>query len=1079
MGDIPGKSEAKAPNPLTYPKSSQPFDIHLFRQPTAEYRGSPFWSWNNKLEKQRLLRQLDVFQQMGMGGVHIHSRIGLDSEYLGPEFMDCLKASVEAVKEKDMLACLYDEDRWPSGWAGGLVLKDHPEYRSLHYLLTPWKYGEAPEGAIGAGRKTSTSPVRTELGQFLASFDISLTKDGKLGSYRRLGRNEIGANTWHLYMEPNPPSEFYNNNTYVDVLNKEAIQHFIKTTHEAFKHEVGEDFGATVPSIFTDEPQFQAKLGLKRALDKTDVFGPWTRGFDVFFRSETGYDVLDRFPELIWDLPDDLPSRARYDYHNLISERFVDSFLDTISKWCRSHGILMAGHMLREATLNLQTQSLGEAMRCYRNMDIPGMDQLCDGREFTTAKQAQSVVRQNGLRGMVSEIYGVTNWDFTFEGHKGQGDWQAALGVTLRVHHLAWQSMAGESKRDYPAAIGYQSPWHEEYKLVEDHFSRLNTALTRGTPVCRVAVIHPIESYWLRYGPYDQCGEELAARDAVFIDLTNWLLLGHIDFDFISESLFPEQTQEDEICAEYLPVGQCRYNVVIVPDLLTIRSTTLKRLCRFQNMGGKVIIAGGTPRYVDGKLVPLKVDGFSDLIPGATTIQLSRYHLLKALHQFRDLNIHTSEDTIYRRRGDRTNTLLYQMRADGPDRYLFICNTDRKEACPTTVAIKGSWHLQVLETQTGKTWPMISEHGDGWTTFNYWFDGCASVLLKLTKEEVYGSPERDQRPAKRMFTDVDEVRLQSVTLSEPNVLLLDYAQWRINDEPWNPTEEILRIDNLVRSKLGLPFKSAGGRQPWMIKNEERQTQAIVSIKFSFESDCDVPGIVRLALEDAEAVKIKFDDQDVPSSVEGWWVDEDIQTIELPEIRKGSHTLEVTYPFSIVTNIERVYVLGEFGVEVRGARALVVPLQLSKLTFGDYTHQGLPFYAGNLTYECTFNSQGGGATAIQATRFASPVLAVTLDGNTAGHIAYEPHVITFEGLDAGEHELSITSYGNRANAFGPIHLPNGLTNWYGPNAWRTDYDWWSKEYNLMEMGVLEIPRVKKLGKEEPSGRMGFRFELQAI
>ena len=77
-------------------------------------------------------------------------------------------------------------------------------------------------------------------------------------------------------------------------------------------------------------------------------------------------------------------------------------------------------------------------------------------------------------------LYGVTNWDFDFRGHKLQGDWQAALGVTVRVQHLTWTSMAGEAKRDYPAAIGYQSPWYQEYPLLEDHFARVNTAMTRG-----------------------------------------------------------------------------------------------------------------------------------------------------------------------------------------------------------------------------------------------------------------------------------------------------------------------------------------------------------------------------------------------------------------------------------------------------------------------------------------------------------------------------------------------------------------------------------------------------------------------
>ena len=86
--------------------------------------------------------------------------------------------------------------------------------------------------------------------------------------------------------------------------------------------------------------------------------------------------------------------------------------------------------------------------------------------------------------------------------------------------------MAGEAKRDYPACIGYQSPWYEEYKIVENHFSRVNLALTRGQPVTRVGVIHPIESFWLCYGPMDSNGSETKFREQAFESLTNWLSFG-------------------------------------------------------------------------------------------------------------------------------------------------------------------------------------------------------------------------------------------------------------------------------------------------------------------------------------------------------------------------------------------------------------------------------------------------------------------------------------------------------------------------------------------------------------------------
>jgi hypothetical protein len=78
---------------------------------------------------------------MGMGGFHIHSRVGLDTQYLGDEIMDLVKSCVNKAKKKNLLACLYDEDRWPSGCAGRLAVFGKPEYNLQHLLLTPLPYG--------------------------------------------------------------------------------------------------------------------------------------------------------------------------------------------------------------------------------------------------------------------------------------------------------------------------------------------------------------------------------------------------------------------------------------------------------------------------------------------------------------------------------------------------------------------------------------------------------------------------------------------------------------------------------------------------------------------------------------------------------------------------------------------------------------------------------------------------------------------------------------------------------------------------------------------------------------------------
>ena len=110
---------------MIYKKSREKsLSEELFKNPSSEYRGSPFWGWNCDLDKAELFRQLDILKKMGFGGVHIHSRTGLATEYLGKKFMKLVCDCCDKAESNDMLLSLYDEDRWPSGAAGGIVTKD-------------------------------------------------------------------------------------------------------------------------------------------------------------------------------------------------------------------------------------------------------------------------------------------------------------------------------------------------------------------------------------------------------------------------------------------------------------------------------------------------------------------------------------------------------------------------------------------------------------------------------------------------------------------------------------------------------------------------------------------------------------------------------------------------------------------------------------------------------------------------------------------------------------------------------------------------------------------------------------------
>lgn len=985
----------------------------------------------------------------------MHCRTGLDTPYMGEEYKECVRACVEKAKAEGMYAYLYDEDRWPSGAAGGKVTKD-VEYRSRYLVFTPFSNEERQKEELGFD-SSSKAAVQGN-GKLLARYDITL-EDGCLKEYRRLEDGEQGTNVWYLYEEIARESPWYNNETYVDTLNPRAIERFIEETHEQYLGCVGDEFGKTVPSIFTDEPQFSHKTTLSFAESREDVILPYTDSLPAGYEAAYGENFFDTVPELIWDLPEEKVSVPRYRFHDFVAEQFSSSFADTIGNWCKDHGIMLTGHMMEEPTLTSQTNALGEAMRSYRSFQMPGIDMLCDWREYTTAKQAQSASHQYGCPGVLSELYGVTNWDFDFRGHKLAGDWQAALGVTLRVHHLSWDSMNGEAKRDYPASIFYQSPWYKEYGMIEEHFARVNTALTRGKAHVRVAVVHPIESYWLHYGPKEQTAlirEELESR---FSNVTEWLLFSQLDFDFVAESLLPDQYEASEDGKFH--VGEMSYDVVLVPGNETLRNTTVSSLKSFCEKGGDVLFMGDAPALVDAR----PSEEGKELYGKCRHIGFSRSALVKALDAYRDVELRTAA-------GNLSEQLIYQMREDGDIRWLFVCN-GRKMQNPDipkkdsiTFRLKGNWEVEEYDTMTGEIRPVSAERKNNMTSFIHNMYDHSSVLLKLTPAaESQRSAESDADGEYTMEEGLHLASRMPYRLSEPNVLLMDMAEYRFDSGEWMEREEILRLDNVCREIAGYPLRMEAFAQPWT--SEKSAPEHTLELRFAIDSEIEVEDAF-LALEESDATSIWLNGKevkpqagaagqaDVPED-SGYFVDECIRKVALPHIPVGRSELLLKISYSRNTNVEWYYLLGSFGVKVTGSRAVLTPLP-EQIAFGDYVDQGFPFYAGNMIYETEITVEEAGEYIIAAEKFRAPLLKVLIDGKQAGRIALAPYQVQLGHLEKGKHAITIISYGNRVNAFGTVHACNEYEHWVGPNAWRTTGAGFSYEYQLKRMGVLAAPRV---------------------
>ena len=87
-------------------------------------------------------------------------------------------------------------------------------------------------------------------------------------------------------------------------VNKKAIEKFLNITHDRYFETVGDEFGKTVPAIFTDEPQFTRKGTLSFAESKSNVPLPWTDDLEETYKAAYGDSLIDHLPELLWDLPD-------------------------------------------------------------------------------------------------------------------------------------------------------------------------------------------------------------------------------------------------------------------------------------------------------------------------------------------------------------------------------------------------------------------------------------------------------------------------------------------------------------------------------------------------------------------------------------------------------------------------------------------------------------------------------------------------------------------------------------------------------------------------------------------------------
>lgn len=548
--------------------------------------------------KDTIKPRLERIASWGFGGV-VANVVG--HHYLeDDEDWRVFTAGVQAAKELGMRLWIYDEQGYPSGAAGGIVLRDHPEYeaQNLVRMRESFEGGEVqmrpPTGWLYAVRAEALHE-----GQEIAEDVTSrIGDDGylRLPTPSRCTVTRFDAR--RAYEGTHATRNVFRLRRYINVLRREAVDYFLEVTGERYLRRLGEDARA-VEAVFTDEPSFMSayfpeipewwRRGVMVQDEPEESFDAvpmiaWDDSMPRRFRERWGCDLLPELNRLFeGDSPRDL--RVRHDFYQLQSEVYADTYFGTQQARFSKDGIEFSGHVLAEESIVHHVACEANVLADLKQMGIPGIDMLnsvgeeiMDSPRLLTCKYGSSAAHLAGREQVMSEVSEFEQRSLgretTLAERRGAVAVQMALGVTTLTSYY---------------------PWHEtdpdERRRTLDFWARLAPVVRCGTHIADFAVLYPIRAAWAAYKPVDQVlrpelvDEPLRSMDAHLLRIARAILGAGLDFDFIDT----RDLISAAVSGGRLGVANESYPALVIPPGAAMCPKDLERTEAFVEAGGRVI----------------------------------------------------------------------------------------------------------------------------------------------------------------------------------------------------------------------------------------------------------------------------------------------------------------------------------------------------------------------------------------------------------------------------------------------------------------------------------------------------------
>jgi len=999
-------------------------NLKSFKSPETIYRAYPFFSWNDKLDKDELERQIDEFADKGYGGVFLHSRVGLVTGYLSSDWMKLTCASVREAQKTKTYAWLYDEDKWPSGFAGGEVPKLGKAYRNHALIL------------LEDAKPDENDEVLSEFDQENHHYSIC-------------------ANVYPL------GNLWFNKTSYVDLMNPNVTKAFLESTHERYKKSCGEYFGNVIPGIFMDEPCY-----LMDNLYKMPAV-PWSEFLPEYFKKIKGYSIEDHLKELFFDEGD--YQKIRFDFYDAATRLFSESWTKQYFNWCDKNKMKMTGHFMAEDTLVSQTQWIGAAMPHYEFMHQPGIDKL--GRNLEpigntlTVKQLTSVADQLGKERTLCEAFGTIGQQSSFYHRKWIADWLVALGINFINQHLSLYSMRGERKRDFPANLFYQQPWWDKEKPFADYMARISYFALQGKRDVDILVIHPISSVWSEYSPLhekDNFMVETNVYDKPLETLSKSLIASKLDFHYGDEIIMEGHAKVEN--GKFV-IGNYSYSTVIVPPALTLRSKTFELLSEFSKLNPeRLIFISPAPVRIDGIKREVK-------IPEGAIVVSSVNEALEITDTYYKDRINVTDLMT----GQNAEKIICHVRTSENEKTIFIVNTDESREINATISLKETKTPYLLDTMTGDLYKIPYKRTDGRIEINVKFYPAGSMLI------YYPAHDLDV-PVAPQFLDSgiefessfkkEFVRMNwDVKPLEPNVMPLDKITLEIGGKRVLEDQHISKGWQLFYDATdGTPFRAIYTFD--VLNPPKGEVFAVIELAENLD---------RIILNQTEVKPLKKRGEMGAFDPDKSWKDVNFTKIPITGLlKKGQNVLviegkkfnNVTGPGTHVrvenfkdydsTELDTAYIVGDFQVLGEKFGEFAIDGRSKKIGL-DLTKSGYPFYAGKAEFSGKFKIQPKLEDRIylELTDVNVACAELYVNGKPAGVKYWKPYNFDITDLlEDGENEIKVIVSTTLFNLMGPNWISNILKDEFvGPGTFR-DFGRFTSNYTFVPFGIGSIMEIKR-------------------